>query len=46
MEVLQEVESLIYDHDPEYVVFSGDLNTDLSQASPHTQALSEFVRNY
>ncbi len=26
--------------------FSGDLNTDLSWARPHTQALPEFVRNY
>ncbi len=46
VEVLHEVESLIYDQDPEYMVFGGDLNTDLSQASPHTQALPEFVRNY
>ncbi len=37
VEVLQEVESLIYDQDPEYVVFGGDLNTDLSRRSPHTQ---------
>ncbi len=28
------------------MVFGGDLNTDLSRASPHNQALSEFVRNY
>ncbi len=28
------------------MVFGGDVNTDLSQARPHTQALSEFVRNY
>ncbi len=28
------------------MVFGGDLNTDLSRASPHTQALSEFGRNY
>ncbi len=46
LEVLQEVESLIYDQDPKYVVFGGDLNTNLSRTSPHTQALSEFVRNY
>ncbi len=46
VEVLQEVERLIYDQDPEYVVFGGDLNTGLSWASPHNQALSEFVRNY
>ncbi len=46
VEVSQKGESLIYGQDPEYVVFGGDLNTDLSRVRPHTQALSEFVRNY
>jgi hypothetical protein len=33
-------------YDANYVIFGGDLNTDISRNTPHTTSLLEFVSEY
>ena len=43
VDVLGEVDRLIQIHNPTYVCFGGDLNTDLSRSSPQTMYLKSFM---
>lgn len=46
VEILNEVQQLMNTYSATYVLFGGDLNTDLSRDTPHSQSLSQFVGEY
>ncbi len=45
MEVISEVEQIIYILDPTHVIFGGDFNTDLIRSS-HALALRQFIDDF
>ncbi len=45
IEVIDSVKELILTHNPVYIVFGGDLNTDLIRTSPHARKLNQYVED-
>ena len=46
VDVLNRVQVIMSQYDANYIVFGGDLNTDISRDTPHTQSLTEFISQY
>ncbi len=42
-EVLRAVQKIILDCGANFIIFGGDLNTDISRNTPHTHSLVDFI---
>ena len=44
--IMNDVSLLFYRYNPSHVVFSGDVNVDLSRTSPNSRILTDFITNF